>query len=87
MLANLRNCIWFSIDFNVYPNPSSDLITLDIESTDKLSTAYIYDALGQVVKMQGLDNTNQIGVSELNNGLYFIFINGQKKYQASFVKE
>ena len=76
-----------TIEFKVYPNPASDVISLDITSADNHGSVYIYDALGQVVKVQKLNTTNQINIADLNNGLYFILVNGHRKYQSTFVKE
>jgi len=72
--------------FNVWPNPTSEYINLDLYNQEKLGSIYIYNSQGQVVKKVRSDARN-ISVADLNNGLYFILINGQKKYQATFVKE
>lgn len=75
-----------TITFNVWPNPTSDYINLDIDPQEKIDNIYFYNTAGQVVKIDQ-SNTNQIPVNELDNGLYYILVTGDKRYTASFVKE
>ena len=57
-------------DVNVYPNPTSGVVYVDLnESFD----AVIYNYQGQVVKSL-YDNNNQIDMSELSSGMYFVEI-------------
>ena len=52
----------------IYPNPVSDLLTIDY---DKAYTANIYNLNGLLVD-QVKSNNNKIDVSKLANGIYFI---------------
>ena len=57
-------------DVNVYPNPTSGVVYVDLnESFD----AVIYNYQGQVVNRL-YDNNNQIDMSELSSGMYFVEI-------------
>jgi hypothetical protein len=59
---------------NVYPNPAAN--NLVIEGEVELSTAYIYNSSGQLVKSVKdiKSNTVDIDVSGLNSGLYLVNI-------------
>ena len=62
--------------FSLYPNPSSDIITLniDIRSNDYL-TLNIYNLTGTLVKSEMLkQNQRQINVRDLSNGIYMVSI-------------
>ncbi len=58
-----------SAETKVYPNPMSDV--LHIESNNVKEVA-IFNAVGQQVLF--IDNTNEINVESLNEGLYFVKI-------------
>src|SRR5690606_17586554 len=56
-------------NFNVYPNPTSDILNISLENNLVLKQITIYNNLGQVVKTT---NENVINVSNLAKGLYFV---------------
>lgn len=67
----------------VYPNPSSDLIKISNISATEFS---IINNIGSVVKSGKVAN-NEISVSDLENGNYFIQLtNSTSVYQAKFIK-
>ena len=59
-------------EIHLYPNPSSDRIT--INSTNLPDYYTIYNALGQIVKQSiiSFDNDRIINIKALSKGLYFI---------------
>lgn len=58
--------------FNVYPNPANDMLFVDMKGEYR-----IINLMGQTVMTGGNnDAIQQIDVSGLSNGLYFISING-----------
>jgi hypothetical protein len=66
------------VDFKIYPNPSSDLVAIEVNST-KTSDAEIYvlNSVGQLVlhKNIGLsagDNATILSLGNLKSGLYFV---------------
>ena len=62
--------------FSLYPNPTNEL--LNINSNISISEITIYNNLGQL--LLNAENTNQINVSALSPGIYFVKIkdeNGQ----------
>ncbi|MDZ4757906.1 MAG: phospholipase D-like domain-containing protein [Bacteroidota bacterium] len=64
------------ISFMLYPNPANEYIT--IESKQIKNTINIYNTLGELIfTTNSLNNTLQIPISNLANGIYYIYINGQ----------
>lgn len=59
-------------DFNIYPNPVSDILTID--TNYNLSETLIFNNLGQ--KILRFKGTRKINVSKLNKGVYHIMIFG-----------
>ena len=56
--------------YSVYPNPVKDVLTVSGEDMRQVT---VYNALGQLVKTVNCnDNTVQINVSDLRNGMYFV---------------
>ena len=76
-------------NIKLYPNPSSNQITIEAET---LPEAYsIYNTLGQIIKEQSISSQkdlNDINIQDLKSGLYFIKLesNGTSKV-LSFVKK
>jgi hypothetical protein len=67
----------------VYPNPSSDVIKISNISASEFS---IINNIGSVVKSGKVAN-NEISVSDLENGNYFIQLtNSTSIYQGKFIK-
>ena len=73
----------------VYPNPSNGFITLNITDENKIGTVQVevYDITGKVVYHNNFSGANtvqeQIDLSKLNNGMYFLRtnINGKNTIQ------
>lgn len=59
------------IDLMVYPNPAANFLILETSADLTNATMFIYNAQGQQVRATALNNTHQIDVSGLNNGVYF----------------
>ncbi|MBP6091313.1 MAG: T9SS type A sorting domain-containing protein [Crocinitomicaceae bacterium] len=70
---NFSNCIALSVedltsdDFNIYPNPTSDFIT--IKTDHKIDSYTIYDVTGKKI-MQTAENT--IDLRSFTNGIYLL---------------
>ena len=62
------------LDFRIYPNPASDFITIESNNLNVDAIA-IYDVLGKQVLVQKELTSNQLDVSGLKNGIYFLNIN------------
>ncbi|OIQ29317.1 MAG: hypothetical protein BM564_06355 [Bacteroidetes bacterium MedPE-SWsnd-G2] len=61
----------------VYPNPTSHVLTIGLNNTNDLPTAYeIYNVLGQSMGKKTISNTADLSLNttDLNTGMYFIRI-------------
>ena len=54
----------------VYPNPSTDKITIELKNNVTLKNVSLFDTAGKQVKVQMLDNT--LNVSKLPRGIYIL---------------
>ena len=64
-----------STDFKIYPNPATENIYVETGSqTERLDHIRIYDSAGRLVMQKQLNNQykDEINVSSLNTGLYFV---------------
>ena len=69
--------------FSVFPNPSTDYITVK-NKTDESFTVYLSDIFGKSVYQGSLDKVSTIDISDHPVGTYFLIMkNGNK----SFVKQ
>jgi len=59
-----------SINFNVYPNPAINSISVDLENNKTAESITLINALGQ--KLKTYSNTNQITVSDVPPGTYYL---------------
>ncbi|WP_298319429.1 T9SS type A sorting domain-containing protein [uncultured Aquimarina sp.] len=80
LIDNITGTTLSIIDFDfstvsVYPNPTSDLIT--ISGLNNIEEITIHNTLGQLVK--NVKNTNTVDISDLENGIYFLETNNQLK--------
>jgi hypothetical protein len=58
---------------SLYPNPAKDEINIFVDDSIKNSTAYIYNALGGLVKTEYiLEAKNTLNIQALSRGIYFV---------------
>ncbi|MES2799693.1 MAG: fasciclin domain-containing protein [Bacteroidota bacterium] len=80
-LANISDLS--ASNFEVYPNPSSDIIKISNLTAGEFS---IVNAIGAVVKSGAVAN-NEISIAELEKGNYFLQLtDASGVYQAKFIK-
>jgi N-acetylneuraminic acid mutarotase len=80
-LSSLFDATVLSNHLATFPNPVSDVLTVDFEKGDiKNYSIKIANALGQIVYFQDdfQENLNKIDVNNLNQGLYFLTIHTPK---------
>lgn len=73
-----------NISANVWPNPTTEFVNIDLDLSD-VKIVFIYNVEGQLVK-QVSNDWNKINVSEMEAGIYYMFIIADKNYRANFVK-
>lgn len=62
----------YETELKIYPNPTSNIITLEYEGTDQL--AKVFNISGQqMMQIQ----SKQLDLSQFPKGLYFVKVNGQ----------
>jgi chitinase len=67
-------------NFNIYPNPSSSTITINLTNKLMNQTLCIYDVSGQKIHQQKIvSNTENINVSKFSKGIYLIEIGNSKQ--------
>ncbi len=65
-------------EFTIYPNPVKDIVTISIASKVVINTINLYSVTGKLIKEIQLPK-NQIDLSELKSGIYFIEIISDKQ--------
>ncbi len=68
-----------AIDYRIYPNPASDILTISTNETKKLPvTVKIYNLTGQEVYSESYKNedSHTITLSRFKDGMYFVKISG-----------
>ena len=68
----------FSSAITISPNPMKNTISISNDSDAILSSIEIIDLNGKIVKKVTADSSNQINVSNLSSGTYFVTINSDK---------
>jgi hypothetical protein len=83
--VNVNDCVGIQqlssakLNVNVYPNPTTGLITLDLNATTQVT---ITNALGQVILTETVVAGKQtINLKNQHNGLYFMTLNQDGKQQ------
>lgn len=59
--------------FQVYPNPVNDVLSIDLKQVP-YANLVVYNALGQAIHTETIEDGSQINVSNWSNGLYFFTI-------------
>jgi uncharacterized delta-60 repeat protein len=69
-------------NFNIYPNPTADIINIKAENSEFLLNLNItlYNLLGQQMKQQSINSSfNELNVSDLPKGIYVYSINNSNE--------
>jgi len=77
---------------NIYPNPASEMISIEINESVANYTIELMNVLGQPIdinnSMMHIDgNRVDLQIKDLPAGNYFIMLSGDKVYIGSFIKE
>jgi hypothetical protein len=61
--------------FEIYHNPSSDLLTIQLQEVAEKSEVSILDLTGRLIKTSAItSNNSSIDVQELSKGIYIVRI-------------
>lgn len=73
------------LEFNIFPNPTAEFITINVENNEVINQIIITDVNGRIVQTSSF--SKQISVSELQEGMYFLNINTEEGISTrSFIK-
>ncbi len=84
-IARTNQCNYF----NIYPNPTKDKATIELNEEMKNATLTLYNSTGQIIFDQTsiLRNNSTLDLSEINEGIYFMVINNNGKlFHSSVIK-
>jgi len=72
----------------IYPNPNNGEFTIELTNINN-GNITITNVLGQIIKSQKAELSNQINLSAFDKGIYFINVmeNNQTVYKGSVIKE
>lgn len=73
-------------NFSIFPNPTSDFITIQFKNSSK-EKVKIYNMIGQLVKETTVLNNKKLDVSDLVNGIYIIRLADKKSITHKFIKQ
>jgi len=77
VLTGISNLNFDAVNYNVYPNPATDAVTIDL-SNDKSEnvSVIVMNSLGQIVKSGELGNATEVkhfmSTADLKSGIYYI---------------
>ena len=63
------------LGFQLFPNPSSDIVTISFNSLVDLKTIVLYDSQGKMIMwLDGLvmSNAYQVNIDNLSTGIYYL---------------
>jgi hypothetical protein len=78
------NSIEKQLNFKIFPNPTTDLLTIDFQdfNINQSVKIHIINSIGQIQKTVFInENLSQIDVSNLPKGIYFLKIIGNENIQ------
>ncbi len=75
-------------EFRLYPNPTGETLTIELKNTSTSTQLEIVDVLGKTVYTSEINQTENINVSQLAQGTYFLKIKAEGKSEViRFVKK
>ncbi|MCH2225151.1 MAG: glycine-rich protein [Crocinitomicaceae bacterium] len=85
-ISNVAGISNSSVDnFNLYPNPSKDIVTITFEGQ---FTYYVFNILGEIVATASVVDKETLDLSSLKNGVYFVEVSdGEKKQTVKLIKQ
>jgi hypothetical protein len=73
--------------WTIFPNPSSETITIKFTKYSVLDEIQIYNAIGRLTKVIDASGTTTLSIADLPNGLYFIRLKNSKQHPLKFIKQ
>jgi hypothetical protein len=85
-----NNTLLNTATFNLFPNPSSNSITIATENFENNFTIHIYDITGRLIKSEkeNAGKETLIDISSIENGIYFLTAtDGKQTSTKKFIKQ
>ena len=76
--TSLNTATTIADTFSVFPNPSSGVFTVETNLNNSEKKYTVVNLLGSIVRKGNLNNTTQIDISYVSNGVYFLNIYNNK---------
>ncbi len=73
--------------FSIYPNPASELLTIEGANEMTGEEIRIYTATGNLIKTVEIEGTTQLNISDLPNGLYYLLLQNHPRAVLKFIKQ
>ena len=71
----------------IHPNPVENILQIQLPEFNDNSKVWVFDQLGKLIINTSFNGMNHsLDVGTLPRGEYYLFVNGEQKYQAKFVK-
>ena len=76
------------LNFEMFPNPAQDNLTIQLPSNSEKATVQFYDYVGRLALTRTIDNNkNNVNVSALSSGVYILkVVTGDKIGSKKFIK-
>ena len=72
-----------NLDFEVFPNPSTDVVNVQLPTGTNSATAKVFDTSGRLIATQEISNPReQINISKLSSGIYVLRISSEGRFGA-----
>ena len=68
----------FTKSFSIYPNPTSDYLTID-NKTEATYDLFLFDIAGNLLYQEPIDKTKNLKVSQYKSGVYFLKITNKNR--------
>ncbi len=80
-VIGVNNITKNEITFNVYPNPSNEILNVKLEIlNDEKTEIKITDVLGKIILSKSItENSTQLNVGDFTKGIYFITVKSEDK--------
>ena len=72
--------------FKIYPNPSSNQLTVEARGRNRNGSFQIYNSIGLLVKEVSINNSDKVNVSSLPQGIYYIQPKNSPSQSQRFIK-
>lgn len=88
-VSGIEKDMSFSDEIKIYPNPCSEIITIEFENSNYCNYISILDINGRkMYRKKMLGSTENIDISKIKKGLYFVIAtDSNKRYVSKFIKQ